>query len=183
MTRGTDCESTVRVCTDDVWGILCHSPRKPLLADPLVLGTAQPVSPSRPRQQRLHCTQGPLPEERQDSKHLNPDNAPEGHVVFVTCRFDSLTELYEVVGSGLLTSLELANQNVRKIVKDCGGYELRAEGNMWVMAFHTMNDALRCALAALRLTAGNGCGRQPEIPCCPATRWAHDHFIVPGRGK
>ena len=91
-----------------------------------------------------------------DEEHPDLANAtaPDGTVTILFTDIEDSTALNEQLGDGRwLEVLRAHNAIVRDCVREHGGYEVKAQGDGFMIAFPSARRALRCAVAIQRATA------------------------------
>ena len=88
--------------------------------------------------------------------------APDGTVTILFTDIEGSTELNERLGDeSWLELLHEHNALVRHAVQEHGGYEVKSQGDGFMIAFSSARDALRCATAVQQALAGYA-ERNPE---------------------
>jgi class 3 adenylate cyclase len=83
-----------------------------------------------------------------DRPALTPAAAPDGTVTILFSDIEGSTALNERLGDlRWLELLELHNRLVRDQVRECGGYEVKAQGDGFMLAFASARRAIECARA------------------------------------
>lgn len=89
--------------------------------------------------------------------------APDGTVTMLFTDIEGSTVANERLGDERwMEVLRAHNALVREAVKAHDGYEVKAQGDGFMVAFPSARAAVRCAAAIQRSVAGNGDGRLPE---------------------
>ena len=79
---------------------------------------------------------------------LQPGAAPDGTVTILFSDIEGSTALNERLGDlRWLALLELHNRLVRDQVRECGGYEVKSQGDGFMLAFASARRAITCARA------------------------------------
>lgn len=79
---------------------------------------------------------------------------PTGTVALVFTDLEGSTRLWEEMGDGFLVLLQRHHQLIRSSLSHCGGYEVKTEGDAFMVSFHSPDAALRfCRLAQNALRA------------------------------
>lgn len=71
------------------------------------------------------------------------DDAPEGVVTFVFTDITASTVLWEQVPDAMDMSLSLHNDVMRRVLRDCGGYEVKTIGDAFFLAFGDPQEAMQ----------------------------------------
>jgi class 3 adenylate cyclase len=74
------------------------------------------------------------------------DGAPVGDVFLVFTDIQSSTELWDHMEDVFRSCLEMHDELQRTLIAACGGYEVKTEGDAFLVAFHSGEDAVRFAL-------------------------------------
>jgi class 3 adenylate cyclase len=74
------------------------------------------------------------------------DGAPIGDVFLVFTDIQSSTELWDHMEDVFRQCLAMHDELQRALIEACGGYEVKTEGDAFLVAFHTGEDAVRFAL-------------------------------------
>lgn len=103
----------------------------------------------------------------QSRPDLSTATAPNGTVTILFTDIEGSTQLTEQLGDDeWLTVLRAHNQVVRNQVKDHSGFEVKSQGDGFMIAFPSAKDALRCAIGIQRALAArnsNGIGLRVRI--------------------
>ncbi|KAJ7162787.1 adenylate cyclase [Mycena crocata] len=67
---------------------------------------------------------------------------PTGHVTIVFTDIKASTPLWEATPSGMITAIHLHNNLLRRCLRECGGYEVRTEGDSFMCSFPTVLAAV-----------------------------------------
>jgi class 3 adenylate cyclase len=87
----------------------------------------------------------------QSRPDLSTATAPNGTVTILFTDIEGSTQLTEQLGDeDWLTVLRAHNEVVRNQVKDHSGYEVKSQGDGFMLAFPSAKDALRCAIGIQR---------------------------------
>ncbi|KAH6906531.1 adenylate cyclase [Coprinopsis sp. MPI-PUGE-AT-0042] len=79
-------------------------------------------------------------------RHLRPEiPAPTGHLALVFTDIRNSTHLWEV-NPGMPTAIRLHNELLRRSIRTCGGYEVKTEGDAFMVSFPTAMGAVWWAL-------------------------------------
>src|SRR5690348_7094343 len=73
--------------------------------------------------------------------------APTGDVTLVFTDVQGSTHLWEHHTAAMEQALELHNALFRRLIAEHGGYEVKTEGDAFMIAFSTPANALACASA------------------------------------
>jgi class 3 adenylate cyclase len=85
--------------------------------------------------------------------------APNGTVTILFTDIESSTRLAEELGDQQwMAVLRRHNAVVRAQVQQHRGYEVKSEGDGFMLAFSSANDGLRCAIGIQHALAGEDCG-------------------------
>ncbi len=74
--------------------------------------------------------------------------APSGHVTLVFTDVQGSTLLWDLYPEGMQEALSVHNEVLRRVLANVGGYEVRTEGDAFVLAFHTPFDAVSWCIQA-----------------------------------
>ncbi|EJU04479.1 hypothetical protein DACRYDRAFT_64262 [Dacryopinax primogenitus] len=74
------------------------------------------------------------------------DGAPTGNVVLVFTDVRNSTALWERLSESMHHSLDIHNKCMRRMIRLCGGYEVKTEGDAFMIAFPSLLGAVRCCL-------------------------------------
>lgn len=78
------------------------------------------------------------------------ERAPEGDVAFVFTDVENSTKLWELAPEAMNVALEKHDELLRMLLKLFNGYEVKTEGDAFMVAFHTAVDALLWCLSVQR---------------------------------
>jgi class 3 adenylate cyclase len=117
--------------------------------------SAQPAQPARPAR----------PAEEPDWRdELRSHAAPDGTVTIVFSDMEGYTEMTERLGDLKAREILYAhNQLIREQVAKCGGFEVKSQGDGFMLAFAGASRALRCAVAIQHAFAAYA-DNHPEEP-------------------
>eukprot|EP00808_Paulinella_micropora_P010242 g41580.t1 len=73
--------------------------------------------------------------------------APEGEVTFVFTDVQNSTNLWEAVSTGMNKALKIHDSLMRMLLKQFRGYEVKTEGDAFMVTFFNVLDAVRWCLA------------------------------------
>lgn len=94
--------------------------------------------------------------------------APEGQVTFVFTDVQNSTKLWEHAQSGMNKGLEKHDALMRMLLKQFNGYEVKTEGDAFMVTFFSVLDAVRWCLAVQRglldIVWPDGPHRRPPPP-------------------
>ena len=103
----------------------------------------------------------------QSRPDLSTATAPNGTVTILFTDIEGSTQLTEQLGDDeWLTVLHAHNEIVRDQVKEHSGFEVKSQGDGFMLAFPSAKDALRCAIGiqrALDARNSNGIGLRVRI--------------------
>ncbi|KAJ7214460.1 hypothetical protein GGX14DRAFT_360142 [Mycena pura] len=71
---------------------------------------------------------------------------PEGNIAIVFTDIQGSTPLWVATPAGMITAIHLHNNLLRRYLRQCGGYEVRTEGDSFFCAFPTVLAAVRWCL-------------------------------------
>ena len=74
--------------------------------------------------------------------------APQGTVTLVFTDVQGSTLLWDLYPDGMHQALQVHNQVLRTVLKERGGYEVRTEGDAFVLAFQSTQQAVRWCIEA-----------------------------------
>eukprot|EP00996_Jenningsia_fusiforme_P005487 NODE_645_length_2017_cov_39.093496_g596_i0.p1 GENE.NODE_645_length_2017_cov_39.093496_g596_i0~~NODE_645_length_2017_cov_39.093496_g596_i0.p1 ORF type:complete len:597 (-),score=146.91 NODE_645_length_2017_cov_39.093496_g596_i0:146-1936(-) len=91
-----------------------------------------------------------VPQSEEIFGNRRPDNVPPpmGQVTLIFTDVQSSTVLWERETDAMEEAIRLHNSRMRDIVEACNGYEVKTEGDAFMLAFSDPGDALRCCLDA-----------------------------------
>jgi class 3 adenylate cyclase len=142
------------------WGIGLGAHAAPLLAG---IGRGghgqshQDVGPATPVQEVAEAVTSERPS-------LQPGAAPDGTVTIVFSDIEGSTALNERLGDlRWLELLEQHNRIVREELRACGGYEVKAQGDGFMLAFASARRAIECA-RAIQKAVRSQLGDHPDGP-------------------
>jgi predicted ATPase/DNA-binding SARP family transcriptional activator len=78
---------------------------------------------------------------------------PAGTITFLLTDVERSTAQWEQVGAPFAAALEVHHSLLRRLFQQCGGYEVKALGEGFLVAFTRAGDALECAVAAQQALA------------------------------
>ncbi len=78
----------------------------------------------------------------------SPSTPPEGTVALVFTDVQGSTRLWERCGAAMRTALEVHDRVLRSLLVDSGGYEVKTQGDSFMIAFSSVLEALRWCLEA-----------------------------------
>ncbi|HEU5112551.1 MAG TPA: adenylate/guanylate cyclase domain-containing protein, partial [Acidimicrobiia bacterium] len=85
---------------------------------------------------------------------MSTATAPNGTVTILFTDIEGSTQLTEQLGDeDWLTVLRAHNKVVRDQVKDHAGFEVKSQGDGFMLAFPSAKEALRCAIGIQRALA------------------------------
>jgi predicted ATPase/class 3 adenylate cyclase/Tfp pilus assembly protein PilF len=79
------------------------------------------------------------------------ESAPTGNITIVFTDIEGSTELWERMGDDFKTILDLHNDIVRKGIAQYDGYEVKTEGDAFMIAFASSQNAVLCCLEIQRM--------------------------------
>lgn len=95
-------------------------------------------------------------EQAQDMLIIEEIKAPEGTVALVFTDVQDSTRLWEFNMEMMAKSIKLHNQEFRQLLKELNGYEVKTEGDAFMISFQRVNDAVEfCVTCQLRLLDQN----------------------------
>lgn len=95
---------------------------------------------------------------------LSPQAAPDGTVTILFSDIEGSTEMTERLGDRRwLEVLHEHNAIIRRQVAECGGFEVKAEGDGFMLAFGSARTALGCAIEMQRALAERNDGAEEPI--------------------
>ncbi|KAL0486290.1 adenylate cyclase [Acrasis kona] len=84
-------------------------------------------------------------------KHVDVRNAPKtGNMVLAFTDVQNSTKLWNTLGQDMPKSLKVHNHVMRKLIKQYNGYEVKTQGDSFMVAFQNVKDALEWALDCQR---------------------------------
>ncbi len=84
----------------------------------------------------------------------SPSDQPVGRVALVFTDIQGSTEAWERLGDAYQAVLGAHNSAMRRAIASCSGYEVKTEGDAFMVAFHRAGDAVRFCMTAQRELAG-----------------------------
>jgi class 3 adenylate cyclase len=104
-----------------------------------------------------------------DKPDLRPHAAPDGTVTILFSDIEGSTEMTERLGDQKwMEVLREHNKIVRRNVKAHGGFEVKSEGDGFMLAFQSAKRALQCAIETQRAFAERNRSARPEPASLPA---------------
>ena len=157
-----------------VWSILGWGIGLGAHAAPLLAGVGKPSSHRRrdpPRLERGDSAAPPATPVEEvaeavtaERPTLKPGAAPDGTVTILFSDIEGSTVLNERLGDlRWLELLGLHNRLIREQVRECGGYEVKSQGDGFMLAFASARRAITCARAILD-TVEEQLGDHPDGP-------------------
>eukprot|EP01080_Neovahlkampfia_damariscottae_P004149 gene4149-7459_t len=92
-----------------------------------------------------------------DKEHINKGRkGPYGEVTLVFTDVQDSTSLWEMSSSVMQQSLKIHNQEIRKVIEETNGFEVKTEGDAFMCAFDSAMEAINFALLVqIRLMKAN----------------------------
>lgn len=140
-----------------VGGPSSHPPHRPRVEPGASAGTATPATPTTPVEEVAEAVTAERPT-------LKPGAAPDGTVTLLFSDIEGSSALNERLGDlRWLELLELHNRLIRDQVRECGGYEVKAQGDGFMLAFASARRAIACA-RAIQEVIDEQLGGHPDGP-------------------